>query len=63
MGVLELIFGVLAIASFLWVTYDVWTNRSSRYTLIMKVIWTVAAFFLSVVTAVVYYLVDVRNRQ
>jgi|GEM_PF-1163281 len=62
MGVLEMVLGLLALVAFIWVTYDVWTNKSSRYTTVMKVIWTVAAFFLSIVTAAVYYFVDVRNR-
>ena len=63
MGALETIFGLVALAAFFWVTYDVWTNRSSRYTTVAKVLWTVSAFFLSIVTAAVYYFIDVRNRR
>ncbi len=61
MSAWEIITGILALAAFIWVTYDVWSDKSSRYTPLMKVIWTVAALFLSIITAVVYWIVEKRK--
>ena len=63
MNLLDIVFGLLALGAFIWVTYDVWTYKQSRFTPLMKVIWTIAALFLSLITAIVYYFVEWRNRN
>lgn len=62
MDALDFLFGIIGLAAFIWVTYDVWSNKDSRFTTTTKVVWTIAAFFLSVVTAIVYYFVEKRGR-
>lgn len=62
MNGLDFLFGIIGLAAFIWVTYNVWSDKESRYTTTMKVVWTIAAFFLSVVTAIVYYFVEKRGQ-
>lgn len=60
MSTYEILIGLVSLASFIWVTYDVWTKTAlSTGT---KVIWTIAAFFLSILTAIVYYFIQYRKR-
>ena len=51
---------LLSLAAFIWVAYEVWgvNKRISNDT---KVIWTIAALFFSIITAIVYYLVEKRK--
>ncbi len=48
------ILGVVAFICAIWVIYDVWTGSKDTTT---KVLWTVAAIFFSIITAIVYYFV------
>ena len=50
------ILGILAIIAAVWVIYDVVTNNRGLSSL-AKVMWIVFAIFLSIITAIVYFLV------
>lgn len=52
--------GLISFIAFLWVTYEVWT-KNYRLETSGKVIWTIAAFFFSIITAIVYYFKEKRN--
>lgn len=53
------IIGLVALICLIWVIYDVWVvNR--RATTIKKIVWTILALFFSIVTAIVYYLLEKR---
>ncbi|MCB0569899.1 MAG: PLDc N-terminal domain-containing protein [Phaeodactylibacter sp.] len=56
----NLLIGLISLAAFVWVAYEVWgvNKRISNGT---KVIWTVAALFFSIITAIVYYVVEKRK--
>ncbi|MEM1328369.1 MAG: hypothetical protein AAGI23_20610 [Bacteroidota bacterium] len=54
---MQTVLGIIALIAFIWVVYNAWfVNRSLSTT--AKVLWSVAAFFFSIVTAVVYYFVE-----
>ena len=57
---MNLLVVLLSLAAFIWVAYEVWgvNKRISNGT---KVIWTIAALFFSIITAIVYYLVEKRK--
>lgn len=52
--------GLMATIAFIWVAYEVWT-KNYRLTKTSKIIWTIAAFFFSVLTAIIYYFAEKRN--
>lgn len=52
--------GLIAFIAFAWVAYDVWT-KNYRLETGSKVLWTIAAFFFSIITAIVYYFMEKRN--
>ncbi len=52
--------GLFSLIAFVWVTYEVWTNNH-RLTKTNKIIWTVAAFFFSFLTAIIYYFAEKRK--
>ncbi len=52
--------GLLSFISFAWVAYEVWSNNH-RLTKTNKIVWTIAAFFFSVLTAIVYYFSQKRK--
>lgn len=52
--------GLLSLIAFSWVAYEVW-NNNHRLTKTSKIVWTVAAFFFSVITAIIYYFAEKRN--
>ena len=52
--------GIVCLIAFIWVAYEVW-SVNKRISTTYKVIWTVAAFFFSIVTAIIYYLVEKRR--
>lgn len=60
MSGMNLLVGLLSLAAFIWVAYEVWgvNKRISNGT---KVIWTIAALFFSIITAIVYYVVEKRK--
>ena len=52
--------GLISLAAFVWVAYQVWANNY-RLGTGGKVLWTIAAFFFSIITAIVYYFVEYRK--
>ena len=58
---MELLFGIIALIAFIYVAYNVWSVNHSLTTT-AKVLWTIAAFFFSVITAIIYYFVEDRKR-
>lgn len=50
------VFGLIALVCAIWVIYDVWAKNKSATTGI-KVVWTIAALFFSIITAIIYYFV------
>lgn len=48
------IFWAIGIVCAVWVIYDVFVNQK-KYNTERKVLWTVAAIVLSILTAIVYY--------
>jgi uncharacterized BrkB/YihY/UPF0761 family membrane protein len=51
--------GLIALVCAIWVIYDVLTNNKRLKTGV-KVLWIVCALFFSIITAIVYYLVEKR---
>ncbi len=51
---------ILGIIAAVWVIVDVWTKRKGMDQT-MKIVWTIAAVLLSVITAIVYYFVVVKK--
>lgn len=43
---------VISILAAIWVIVDVWNSKKKKE---MKILWSVAAVFFSLITAVVYY--------
>ncbi|MEM4755959.1 MAG: PLDc N-terminal domain-containing protein [Candidatus Woesearchaeota archaeon] len=56
MGIVGTLLWIAGIVCAVWVIYDVWQNQK-RMDQTMKIIWTVAAVLLSILTAIVYYFV------
>lgn len=52
--------GLIATIAFIWVAYEVWT-QNYRLTKTSKIIWTIAAFFFSILTAIIYYFAEKRK--
>lgn len=50
------VIGIVAVICAVWVIYDVWTNNK-RLSDTAKIVWTVFAILLSILTAIVYWLV------
>ncbi len=48
--------GIIALICMIWVIYDVWAKQK-RMDTGKKVIWTIVAFFFSILTAIIYYFV------
>ena len=59
--VLGTILGIIALVAAIWVIYDVLANNKGLSNG-MKLLWIVLAIFLSIITAIVYYLVG-RNKN
>jgi len=51
------IVGIVALICAVWVIYDVLVNNKGLSSG-MKVVWIVCAVFFSIITAIVYYLVE-----
>lgn len=56
MALLGPVIGIVALICAIWVIYDVFTNNK-KLKIEMKVIWTIAAILLSILTAIVYFFV------
>ena len=50
------IVGLIALLCAIWVIYEVWAV-SKRKSTVEKIIWTVAAVFFSIITAIVYFII------
>lgn len=48
------IIGILAMASFIWIVYDILSNERSM-PVNNKVIWIIVGAFFNIATAIVYY--------
>lgn len=58
---MENLLGIIALIAFIYVAYNVWAVQKGMTTG-KKVLWTIAALFFSIITAIVYYFVEGRNR-
>jgi hypothetical protein len=56
---MEVLLGIVALICAVFVIVQVWTKQPSM-SVGEKVIWTIAALFFSVLTAIVYYFVRMR---
>lgn len=52
--------GIIALICAVWVIYDVWTSQK-KMSEGHKVLWTIAAIILSILTAIVYYFMIKRK--
>lgn len=52
---MEFLFGLIALICAIYVIVDVWTKQPGMGTG-EKAVWTVAALFFSIITAIVYYI-------
>lgn len=50
------IIGIVALICAIWVIYDVWTKQKGMSGG-AKVLWTIAALFFSILTAIIYFFV------
>ncbi len=48
--------GIIALICAVWIIYDVWTNQKKMADG-HKILWTIAAVILSILTAIIYYFV------
>ena len=51
--------GIIALLCAVWVIYDIYTNQKKMSTE-TKLLWTVLAIVLNILTAIVYYIVYKR---
>jgi len=51
--------GIIGLICAIWVIYDVLANKK-RMSIGMKIIWVVCAVLFSIITAIVYYLLEKR---
>ncbi len=54
------IWGLLALASIIWVIYDVLTQNKSL-TDVMKAVWIIVALLFGIIGAIVYYFIGKKN--
>lgn len=54
------ILGIVALICAIWVIYDVLVNNQGLSTG-MKIVWIICALFFSIITAIVYYLVEKKK--
>ncbi len=52
---------IISLAAFIWIIYDIFTNKKSM-TNGKKAMWIILGFFFSIITAIVYYFV-VKNKK
>jgi prolipoprotein diacylglyceryltransferase len=53
-GTWSAVIGIVAVVCAVWVIYDVWT-KNKKLNDTEKIVWTVFAILLSILTAIVYY--------
>ncbi|TVQ71911.1 MAG: hypothetical protein EA363_05350 [Balneolaceae bacterium] len=54
---MEAILGIIALICAIWVIYDVWAVQKTM-SAGKKVVWTIFALIFSILTAIVYYLLQ-----
>lgn len=54
------VIGIIGLAAAIWVIYDVFTNQKKMDTG-KKVLWTIAAILFSIITAIVYLIVNKKK--
>jgi prolipoprotein diacylglyceryltransferase len=52
---------IIGVIAAVWVIVDVWTKRKSMDQT-MKIVWSIAAVLLSIITAIVYYFIVVNKK-
>ena len=55
---MEFIIGIIAIICALYVIINVWGTGESG---LVKIVWTIAAIFFSIITAIVYYFIGPKR--
>ena len=50
------VWGLLNLAGFIWIIYELVTNQKNMETL-HKVLWGIGAFLFGIITAIIYYFV------
>lgn len=55
--VLVTIVSLLSLISFVWVIYEVWAVNK-KFSTTQKIVWSVFAIFFSIITAVVYFILE-----
>ena len=55
---MEFVIGIIALICALYVIINVWSSNSSG---VAKVVWTLAAIFFSIITAIVYYFIGPKR--
>ncbi len=60
--VFNTVLGIVALIAAIWVIYDVLVNNK-RLSDSMKVLWIIGAVLLSIITAIIYYLVGRNNKN
>ena len=55
---MEFIIGIIAIICALYVIINVWGSGESG---LVKIVWTIAAIFFSIITAIVYYFIGPKR--
>ena len=55
---MEFIIGIIAIICALYVIINVWGSGESGF---VKIVWTIAAIFFSIITAIVYYFIGPKR--
>lgn len=53
---------VLGLVAAIWVIYNIWTVHKEK-TPEQKLLWTIAAIFLSIVTAIVYIITQNEKKE
>lgn len=52
--------GIIHLAAMVWVLYEVWAVNKTMDDG-KKILWSVAALFFSIITAIVYYFMEKRD--
>jgi len=57
---MQLLIGIIGLVCAVWVIYEVW-SQNTRLSVDYKILWTVGAILLSILTAIAYYFVEKRR--
>lgn len=56
------IIGLIGIICAIWVIYDVW-SKNHTLSETTKILWTIFALFFSIIAAIIYYFIHVKDRS